>query len=454
MGLPKDFVEKMELLLAEEAAEFFSSYQLPRTSGLRINQLKITESKWEQLAPFPLEKIPFVSHGYYYPYRQTEPGKHPYHHAGLYYIQEPSAMFIAPLLAVQPGDVVLDLCAAPGGKSTQLAAALNGKGLLFANEIHPKRVKALAENIERMGITNAIVTNETPERLANHFPAYFNKILVDAPCSGEGMFRKDPEASKYWTNHHVMECSIKQIHILEEAYKMLKGEGTIVYSTCTFSPEENEQVIETFLQRHPDMELVQVEKHHGIEAGRVNWTKASTKEIEKSARLWPHRLKGEGHFAAKLIKQSETITSVKPLKNKQHQISLKDFANFQEKYLQNISFNQLSLFGSHLHELPDNTPNIAGLKIQRFGLHLGELKKNRFEPNHALALAIRPQQVKQTFDLPSSSNLLRQYLKGETIACDQYKGWVLITMDGFPLGWGKASNGQIKNYYPKGLRIL
>lgn len=453
--LPEAFITKMKNLLKEETAMFFKTYQDERTAGLRLNPLKITNEKWESISPFPIEKIPFTDYGYYYHYQQDEPGKHPYHRAGLYYIQEPSAMSVARLLDAKPTDKVLDLCAAPGGKSTQIGCAMENRGLLISNEIHPKRAKALSENIERFGLTNTVVTNETPERLSQHFPFYFDKILLDAPCSGEGMFRKDEEARQYWSQEHVELCRERQLEILDSAYQMLKENGILVYSTCTFSPEENEQVIETFLNKYPDMELLTIEKRNGIEGGRPEWTKYRLSEVEKCARLWPHKLKGEGHFAAKLIKTSTTPESpTKPFKSKKKQ-DWQDYCLFEKEYLQHVNWKNLHVLGSVIHSLPDECPDLRGLRVIRAGLHLGELKKNRFEPNHALALALMKNQCRQTIDLSLEGEDWQRYLKGETLkGTGQYKGWVLMTINGFPLGWGKESNGIIKNLYPKGLRIM
>lgn len=453
--LPTEFKTKMSELLEDEASAFFNTYKEQRTAGLRINTLKINQNEWEKLNPFQTESIPFVSNGYYYDVNLDEPGKHPYHAAGLYYIQEPSAMFVANLLDAKPGEKVLDLCAAPGGKSTQIAVCMQNEGILISNEIFPKRAKALAENVERFGLKNTIVTNESPERLSEHFPNYFDKILVDAPCSGEGMFRKEPDAISHWSNEHVLECRHMQLNILEYAYSMLKEDGILVYSTCTFSPEENEQVIETFLERHDDIELLPINQQFGIDNGKPEWTKNNLQEITKTARLWPHKLQGEGHFAARLRKKgSPSESRVREYKYSKRQ-NLKDYIEFARTYFENITFDNLQLFGNVLHSLPENCPELKGLKVLRAGLHLGEMKKNRFEPDHALALALQASQFKQVVTLDSKDSDCLRYLKGETLkGSGKYKGWILITVDGFPLGWGKESNGTIKNSYPKGLRIM
>ncbi|MBB5325660.1 NOL1/NOP2/sun family putative RNA methylase [Anoxybacillus tepidamans] len=453
MKLPHEFVKKMNALLQEEAPRFFATYEEEKANGLRFNPLKIDRDAFLSLAPFTLSPVPFCPTGFYYDAAE-QPGKHPYHAAGLYYIQEPSAMFVAETLQPKPGEKVLDLCAAPGGKTTQLAAMMENSGFLLANEIHPKRVKALSENIERFGITNALVTNETPEKLATRFAGYFDKILVDAPCSGEGMFRKDEEAIQYWSEEHVHQCAVKQRHILDCAYEMLKEGGILVYSTCTFSPEENEQTIEAFLQKYDDLELITIEKIARIQSGKPEWTKTKIGEIEKTARLWPHYLKGEGHFVAKVKKTSTSPTwkGKSAMANVSKQ-SLRDYRTFEKAVLKTEITKTIYAFQQHLFALPDDCPNFDGLKVVRAGLHLGELKKQRFEPNHALALALQTKDVLHSIDLQSNSAECSKYLRGETLATNHDRGWVMITVDGYPIGWGKEVKGTVKNFYPKGLRI-
>ncbi|ALF10711.1 RsmF rRNA methyltransferase first C-terminal domain-containing protein [Parageobacillus thermoglucosidasius] len=453
LKLPSEFIAKMERLLQNEASRFFSTYDEGKVNGLRFNPLKTDRETFLTLVPFALSPVPFCPTGFYYDGGE-QPGKHPYHAAGLYYIQEPSAMFVAEVLAPNPGETVLDLCAAPGGKTTQLAAMMKNQGLIVANEIHPKRVKALSENIERFGITNALVTNETPEKLAKYFPGFFDKILVDAPCSGEGMFRKDEEAVRFWSQAHVEQCASKQRHILDCAYSMLKEGGVLVYSTCTFSPEENEQMIEAFLQTYDDLELLSIEKVHGIQPGRREWTNTGLEEIERTARLWPHCLKGEGHFVAKMKKTGSAPawngSYVKPNISKQ---MLRTYRQFEQEALQIELEKPMYAFQHHLFALPDHCPSFNGLKVVRAGLHVGEAKKQRFEPNHALALALKPQDVRCSLDLSSGSSECFKYLRGETIETGEDRGWLLVTVDGYPLGWGKEVKGIVKNFYPKGLRV-
>lgn len=453
MKLPSEFVEKMKGILQEEAHRFFATYEEEKASGLRFNPLKIDRNTFLDIVPFALSPVPFCPTGFYYDAHE-QPGKHPYHAAGLYYIQEPSAMFVAETLQPNPGEKVLDLCAAPGGKTTQLAAMMKNSGFLLANEIHPKRVKALSENIERLGITNTLVTNETPEKLASRFEGFFDKILVDAPCSGEGMFRKDDEAIRYWSEEHVQQCARQQQHILECAYRMLKEGGILVYSTCTFSPEENEQTIEAFLQKHDDIVLVPIEKAAGIQSGKREWTNTGLETIERTARLWPHHLQGEGHFVAKMKKTGPSpVWKGRYASSNVSKQALRDYRNFEKATLQIEITKTMYAFQHHLFALPEDCPSFDGLKVVRAGLHLGELKKQRFEPNHALALALQRHDVQQSLDIKSDHIECMKYLRGETLSTGEDRGWLLITVDGYPLGWGKEVKGTVKNFYPKGLRI-
>jgi NOL1/NOP2/sun family putative RNA methylase len=452
--LPEAYIERMRIILGETADDFLNSYNQPKTQGLRINPLKINsnENATQQLIEtFQLEPIPWCSTGFYYDETLSRPGKHPYHAAGLYYIQEPSAMSVVELLNPLPGDIVLDLAAAPGGKSTHIAGKMQGKGLLIANEIHPARAKIISENIERMGVTNAIVTCCTPEQLAHKFPAFFDKIMLDAPCSGEGMFRKDPDAIAEWSPDHVTMCAIRQMDILRQALLMLKPNGQLAYSTCTFSREENEMVIAEILQEFPQFELVRTE------------------------RIWPHLARGEGHFAAILHKKvgdhDHPVSQKRPFDSQEKRKNLPKlvseawglFESFAATYIPGLQLEQGEplLFGDQLYWLPHvvdcpfNADYLKGLKILRPGLHLGTIKKNRMEPTHSLALAIPAQVITKSYNFSATSPEIMNYLHGEALQGDnRHNGWLLITIDGFALGWGKESNGQIKNHYPKGLRWL
>lgn len=459
--LPLDFTEKMQNLLSDQWEDFENCYCTNKYQGLRFNPLKkgLTPGIYPQLLSTlsisGTELIPWAENSYYYG-EEAHPGKHPFHEAGLYYIQEPSAMSAAALLAPSPGERVLDLCAAPGGKSTQLASFLNQEGLLIANEIHPARCKILSQNMERMGISNAIVTNEDSDTMAEHFPEYFHKILVDAPCSGEGMFRKNPEAALEWSLEQVSVCADRQLMILENAANMLMAGGTIVYSTCTFSPEENEGVIGCFLEKHPEFSVISREIPY-FDSGNPAWGNGM-EQLKHTFRLWPHHLRGEGHFAAILKKNGQfkpmELQKNKSWKDKKLLPALQEFTSqtLSEKAENHILSGNLTLFGDQLYRLPEGAPDLAGLRVLRAGLHIGTFKKNRFEPGHALALFLGPEDVKNSLSLSLSDSQTAMYYKGETLETEGQKGWCLVCVDGYSAGWGKIAGGQLKNHYPKGLR--
>lgn len=476
---PEAFLERMKKMLGAEYDEFVAALEQDRHQALRLNRLKFFadgRNAAESLSETSSysSKVPWAEDGYYYQ-SDRQPGKHPYHEAGLYYIQEPSAMAPVELLKVRPGERILDLCAAPGGKSTQIAAKLQGKGVLLCNEIHPTRAKILSGNIERMGISNAAVTNEPPKRLAELFPEYFDKILVDAPCSGEGMFRKNQAACEEWTPENVALCAERQDEILDEAAKMLCPGGLLVYSTCTFAPAENEGSICRFLDHHNDFVLLTIDKSAFGSAscdGVPEWGNGMP-ELCGTLRLWPHRIEGEGHFAALLQKTGSVPNNYEPrpaagIVPEVSEKELEDFISFCKENLL-LSGNNLSMqlcnavgleneasfikFGENLYLVPTKLRSLRGLKVLRPGLHLGELKKNRFEPSHALALALSPKNTARIWNLHSDSAQVTAYLNGQTFPAEGEKGWYLICVDGFGLGWGKLAGGVMKNHYPKGLRI-
>lgn len=366
-------------------------------------------------------------------------------------------MSAAELLAPRPGETVLDLAAAPGGKTTHIASLMGRQGLLVSNEIHPERAKILAENVERSGIMNALVTSAAPGELASRFPEAFDRIMLDAPCSGEGMFRKDPDAINEWSPEHVELCASRQWDIVQDAYTMLKPGGRLVYSTCTFNTKENEELISRLTANYPDLELLAVK------------------------RLWPHREKGEGHFVALLAKGADLCPDNASFSaqdsTRRRGRAGKGRTGGQAEASAQAAFRQFLewaaaevpgfrpegvpvLFGDSLYLLPASfgdsfSPELLkGLRIPRAGLHLAHLKKNRIEPAHALAMALRPEQAARVFSLNSDSPEARSWLRGESLAVpDDLRGWTLVTVDGLPLGWGKASAGQLKNHYPKGLRL-
>lgn len=451
MKIPKEFLQRMQQLLGEEFSAFLESYDQPKAQALRVNPQKTDLEELKKY--FALEPVPWAPQGFYYD-GQQRPGKHPFHEAGLYYIQEPSAMAVGELAAPQPGQRVLDLCAAPGGKTTHLAAQMAGEGILISNEIHPARAKILSQNVERMGLKNVIVCNETPQRLAQQLPDWFDVIVVDAPCSGEGMFRKDEVACQEWSPDNVELCAQRQAEILDCAVRMLKPGGRLVYSTCTFAPQEDEQCIAVLLQRWPEMRLCSVPMREGWSAGRPEWCTNGPEELKYTIRLWPHLLCGEGHYAAVLQKDESAEQAGKKIPM-QKSLAVRDipdeWLDFAKEALQEMSIDCLVLFGDQLYELPKETPQLDGMKVLRPGLHLGTRKKKRFEPAHALALALKPEQAVSQLNLSLDSAQLSDYLMGQAIPAEG-KGWTLVMVGGHPLGWGKVSGGMLKNHYPKGLR--
>ncbi len=537
MTLPAAFEERMRRLLGPEEYEAFqSAMEQDRSHGLRLNPLKLPaglrqepeneakEAKNEQreasqeadswldksaaatrsracaqvlqeligIKTEELETIPWaMPYGFCYP-KEQRPGKSPLHEAGLYYLQEPSAMSAAALSGARPGEKILDLCAAPGGKSTQLAGMMRGEGLLVSNEIHPARAKVLSQNMERLGVPNVIVTNESPDRLADRFGSFYDRVIVDAPCSGEGMFRKEEQALSCWSTENVAQCAARQAGILDQAASMVKPGGRLVYSTCTFAPAEDEETIEAFLARHPEFTLVDLPaelgeermKEYGFAAGHPEWSefspaqeKESTAEgesqnavllqgdaaerkrtLNRTIRLWPHRLRGEGHFAAVLEKEGKWKRELIPDCGRLQLSVAAELENIlKEDVLEKIAAKMgagLLSFGEDLYLMPyKDQIRTQGLKILRPGLQIGRLKKNRLEPAHALAMTLHPEDAGQTVDLDPNGREAAAYLRGESFPCDpSLKGWVLVTTGGVSMGWGKAANGMLKNHYPKGLR--
>lgn len=440
--LPQEFLQRMKTLLGKpEFDAFLASYDRPRNVGLRRNPLKTEKSI---SLPFGLTPVPWAKNGYYYD-PAARPGLHPYHEAGLYYLQEPSAMAPAELLDAQPGERVLDLCAAPGGKSTQIAAQLCGRGLLCCNEIHPARAKILSRNIERLGIANALVLNETPQRLAARMPEFFDSVLVDAPCSGEGMFRKEEAAIADWSEETVALCAARQLTILDSAAQLLAPGGRLVYSTCTFSPQENEGVVSEFLRAHPDFSVETVSAPY-FSPGRPDWLDAPYGALSETFRLFPHKLRGEGHYAA-VLRREGAGRAVLPLQAPDRLPP--ELSQFCASLGIAVPAGIPVFFGETLYLAPEETPQLRGLRVLRAGLETGTLRKGRFEPAHALALFLKT--AASRVDFPADSREIAAYLRGESLPGETV-GWTLLTVDGLSLGWVKGSNGQLKNHFPKGLR--
>jgi NOL1/NOP2/sun family putative RNA methylase len=475
--LPQAFVNKMNELLADQFPVFMASYDEQRYYGLRVNTLKASANQFKAISPFDLEAIPWVNGGFYYE-DGVRPGKHPYYNAGLYYIQEPSAMAPVELLDIQPGDKVLDLCAAPGGKSTQIAAKLDHSGVLVVNDNHNERIKALVKNLELFGVRNAVVLNELPHRLSSIFKGYFDKILVDAPCSGEGMFRKEEEMAKQWGIHSPGKYADMQREILKQAAQMLIPGGKIVYSTCTFSPEENECIIADFIQSHADFRVVPINAAElGFSAGRPDWVQAACannaisdeaiKAVKGTARLWPHLIKGEGHFIAVLERRKQVLAEIDENHAKSAITIASQDLSLWSGFMQDQLTREFSgvevMYGEYLYLMPPGFPSLDGIKVVRPGWFIGAIRKNRFEPAHALAMGMLQEDAVRTLQLDMNSSEAVRYLKGETLIIAELrihrkpsgavcKGWCLVCIDGFPLGWAKWQDGMLKNEYPAGWR--
>lgn len=454
MRLPESFLENMRQLLGDDYEAWLHSYEEKSFQGLRINQTKISNDLWEKMGLYTSGRVLWTENGYYCE-EEGRPAKDPYYFAGLYYLQEPSAMAPAALLPIEQGDHVLDLCAAPGGKSTELGAKLNGTGLLVSNDISNSRARALLKNLELFGIPNICVTSEAPEKLADTFGMYFDKILVDAPCSGEGMFRKDPDLIKSWQEHGPSYYAPIQKEILFQAVRMLKPGGMLLYSTCTFAKEEDEDVIDWILQECPDMELVPIALWDGACAGI---------DGKPVVRLFPHRINGEGHFAALFQKRVDAeldgAVRKKTSSGKNPDAALirqmekeSDFLEWEALLKEPFDRSRLMIRDTSVYYLPEAFERTWNLRYLRTGLLLGEWKKKRFEPSQAAAMTLNGDAFAQTFSMKREDERVIRYLKGETIFANEgehlAKGWNLICVDGYPLGWAKFAGNALKNkYYP------
>ena len=476
--LPALFVERMRLLLSDEWESFREEADRARQYGLRVNTLKIDAEEFERIAPFRLTRIPWISNGYYYR-KEDEPARHPYYAAGLYYLQEPSAMTPASRFPVEPGDRVLDLCAAPGGKSTEIASRLSGQGLLVANEINQARARALLHNMELWGAPNILITSEAPHRLAERFPEYFDKVMVDAPCSGEGMFRKNPAVMDSWREKGPDWFSAIQREIILSAADMLKPGGLLFYSTCTFAPEENEGVITHLLSQKPEMDLIPMDDYEGFSPGILSFGDAQYhKDCLMCRRIWPHRMAGEGHFMALLRKKKDTAAreeSTLPPSDRHHaagfsrgrkradkddQEALSSLADFLA-HVRGTGFRRdPEIRGNKVCLAPEDSVCGGGLRFLRKGLYLGDLKKKRFEPAQAFALALKADQYDRTISFAPDDERLLSFLRGESIRWEtgpyserqEEKGWYLVLAGDYPVGWGRLVKGVLKNKIPAGWR--
>lgn len=427
--LPEAFLQRMEAQLGSEYPAFLESLERPRAVALRFNPLKGERP----VLPFVGAPVPWEPEGFYYD-PETRPGLHVYHEAGVYYLQEASAMAPVALLDPKPGERVCDLCAAPGGKTTQIAGRMLGQGFLVCNEINPKRAKILSRNIERMGVANALVTNEHPETLASRFPGFFDRVLVDAPCSGEGMFRKEEAAVTDWSQETVQMCARRQREILDSAVRLVRPGGRLVYSTCTFAPEEDEETVAAFLKAHPEFTPEPVEAPWFVPGENASY------------RMWPHKLLGEGHFAAVLRKTQGESGEVPACPGEK---CPKAWESFAKELDITLPEGKAVSFGQSLYWAPTELPELNRLKVLRPGLELGTERKGRFEPAHALALWLKTCAVTESF--PPESPEMKAYLHGDVVPSGK-KGWCLVQAGGYAIGWGKGDGSVLKNHYPKGLR--
>ena len=442
MRAPEKFLSRMRSDLGADFEKLEACYQKPPYRGLRGNPLKCTDEKIATALGITLQKTPFAEHSFYLPEDAPRLGTHPLHHAGAFYLQEPSAGCAVTALSPQKGEHILDLCAAPGGKSTQIAAAMEGEGLLWCNEIIRNRANVLLSNIERMGIRNAVVSSCRPDVLCSKLEGFFDKVLVDAPCSGEGMFRKEEQASLDWSPEHVTACAQRQLAILDSAALAVKEGGILVYSTCTFSQEENEGVVTEFLKTH-DFCLEEISEKFG----RPGFG------MPEARRIFPMD-GGEGHFAVRMRRLGRNNKGNTDEDGKE----LPEFRQVQE-FLENVFFQmpkgKIFKVGTQLLIAPFGLLELKGLGVIRAGVLLGELRSNRIEPAHALFQAAEPQNLRRLLNFPSDSQQAAAFLRGEELdAPEEWKGYTGVSVDGVMTGFGKCSGGRLKNHYPKGLRNL
>ncbi|MBO4864774.1 MAG: RsmB/NOP family class I SAM-dependent RNA methyltransferase [Eubacterium sp.] len=496
MRLPDSYIRKMQSLLGEEYPLYEASLDEPMNHCLRVNTLKLSVPEFLEICPFELTPVPWTDNAFYYDASIFSPSKHPFYFAGLYYLQEASATLPAATLPIEPGDKVLDICAAPGGKTTELAAKLKGTGVLVSNDISASRLKALQKNVEAFGAENVIITCETPERLASHFGQYFDKILIDAPCSGEGMFRKSSSMVTAWEQNGNEKFAAIQRSILDEIPKLLKPGGMILYSTCTFDTMEDEEQVMYLRSLDPSLEIVPINMCEGFVPGYM--IDGADETIKYTAHLFPHRVHGEGHYVSLLKKMTgdevaEGESSSNILDGDASNVmynggsfvsdykikSIGKLPDDAEEFLKHIisggndsasvknllKRSNLELIKDRLFLVPDGVPDIKGLRTMRTGIYIGELKKNRFEPSQSLAMLLKADNFDNVLDLSADSNNVYRYLRGETLDVDALElattfdknelknGWVLVCVAGFPLGFAKNTGGTIKNKYLPGWRM-
>jgi 16S rRNA C967 or C1407 C5-methylase (RsmB/RsmF family)/NOL1/NOP2/fmu family ribosome biogenesis protein len=489
-GLPEAFVARMRELLGPEAPAFLDSYRRPAQRAVRANPLKLDPADLPALLGIDPDPVPWCPEGFHLP-QGARVGDTLAHAAGLCYVQEPSAMAVPEALDVRPGQRVLDLAAAPGGKTTQIAGRLGDHGLVVANEVQPSRTRPLADNLDRWGSARTMLAGETVARLAERLPGRFDRVLLDAPCSGEGLFRRNPAAAAQWRPGHVRGGAERQRTLLADAATLVRPGGVLVYSTCTFAPEENEQQVAGFLATHPGWELLDIPWHEGFTPGRPDWSPGGPPELARTVRLWPHHLRGEGHFIAKLGRPGDAPTEPvpgppapearrTPTSRRQAprrgsvaqperdgwrvstaprgrgdragaQAVVKAWRRFVADTLEGEP-GEVTVVGERAYSVPDVEVAGAGVRLVRPGLPLGRSRPGRFEPAHALAMAgglVAARRVRAMDDREAAA-----WVRGETLGWDGPDGWALVTWNGWPLGWGRAAGGTVKNHYPKGLRTM
>jgi 16S rRNA C967 or C1407 C5-methylase (RsmB/RsmF family)/NOL1/NOP2/fmu family ribosome biogenesis protein len=451
-ALPGAFEARMRELLGPEAAAFLDTYRRPAQRAVRANPLKLDPAALPGLLGIPPDPVPWCPEAFFLP-EGVRVGRTLAHAAGLCYVQEPSALAVGEALDVRPGQRVLDLAAAPGGKATLVAGRLGGGGVVVANEVQRSRVQALADNLDRWGSWRTVLAGETVARLAERLPGGFDRVLLDAPCSGEGLFRRDPGAAAQWRPGHVRGSAERQRGLLADAARLVRPGGVLVYATCTFAPEENEHQVAGFLAAHPGWRVLDIPNHPGFAPGRPDWTPGGPPDLAKTVRLWPHHLRGEGHFIAKLGAPGELggiASSTGPARGRAGDV-LDAWRGFADDALQG-DLPGVAVVGERAYSVPDEEVAAAGVRLVRPGLLLGRARPGRFEPGHALAMAARPGMVRRTRGLDDGE--AAAWLRGETLDHGGPAGWTLVTWNGWPLGWGRAGGGTLKNHYPKGLRTM
>lgn len=455
--LHETFYRRMAAWLGPEFTEFRQALEAGYRAGLRVNTLKLSPEEFLRLTPFHLTPVPWCPEGYVLADPAAKPSLHPFYAAGLYYLQDPAAMAAAVMLDPRPGEWVLDLCAAPGGKATHLAARMANTGILVANDVSPRRASVLAMNLERLGVTNALVLNESPRGLVKRWAGLFDRVLVDAPCSGEANLARDPAALRHWSTDLLERFGRRQLAILTEAAALVRPGGRLLYATCSFSPEENELVISRFLSGHPEFDIVEGPLNHLFDSGHPEWLEGIDARLQRAVRLWPHREPGHGHFYALLQRRRRRGRAVPPQRVGSEVGLAKELRRLYDEFCSNNlkatpARERLMEWNGQVYQVPAPSAVWQGLRVLRPGWWLGRIRKGRFEPDHALAMGLKADQARQVWHLPVESRELKAYLRGEELEGQWQAGWVLVAVEGFPVGWARAEGGRLKSLYPRHLR--